>query len=78
MDGATITTIIISAFGGLILCMWGLLKGMVSNRLDRMDKRFDSVESKQDEMRDEMHAIDKRVLRIETEHASACRFERVN
>lgn len=58
MDTTTLTTILIAAFGALILAMWGLLRGMVSNRLDR-------IEDKQDSLVDGFHELDKRVFSLE-------------
>lgn len=72
MDTATITGIVILAAGGIMGGMWALLKAMVASRLDR-------IEAKQDQLVADVHAIDKRVLKLETEHANGyCRFERVN
>ena len=70
MTPETITGIVILSVSGLIGAMWALLKAMVSNRLDR-------IEAKQDATQAEIHSIDKRVLRLETEHSSHCHFERV-
>ena len=71
MTAETITGIIILSASGLIGAMWALLKAMVANRLDR-------IEAKQDMIQADIHSLDKRVLKLETEHANQiCRFERV-
>ena len=57
--------IILAAGGALILGMAGLLKAMVVSKLDTLQAAID-------EIRSEIHDIDIRVTRLETEHRLGC------
>jgi len=72
MDLVTVSGIIVSAVGVLILSMAGLIKGMMVRRIEDMQKQmsegFAALNSKVDEVQTELHHVDKRVAVIEAEH----------
>ncbi len=61
MSTATIAAIIISTFGALLLGMAALIKTMIVGKLE-------ALQIAMDEMKSEVHHLDIRVTRIETEH----------
>ena len=62
MDTQTLTAIIISACGVLLLGMAGLIKGMISWRLDRQDEEYKGLKA-------DVKSIQKDVDAIKQEHA---------
>jgi len=61
MNTVTIAGIIISTFGALLLGMAALIKTMVVGKLVDLQKAMD-------EMKSDVHHLDIRVTRLETEH----------
>lgn len=72
MNPATITAIIIGTSSALILGMAALIKTMVVGKLDALQAAMDSMKS-------DVHHIDLRVTKLETEHRmNACIYRQGN
>jgi len=59
MDTQTLTIIIIAACGALLLGMAGLIKGMISWRLDRQDVEYKDLRGDVKEIRKDLDIISK-------------------
>lgn len=68
MTAEVIATIIISSFGGLVLVMAAIIKGMVSDKLKDLQVALSAIKTVQDDLRDDLHSIDLRLVKLEVEH----------
>ena len=72
MDLPTIGAIVVGVAGALLLGMAALIKGMVLGRLDEIQRELGGLGR-------EMHRIDLRVTKLETEHRlNACHYHEAN
>lgn len=68
MSHVTITVIIISFFGSLIVSMSGIIKMMVSDKLKDLKEGLKMIQEAQNDLRENLHKIDLRLTRLEVEH----------
>ena len=67
--------VVLSAFGGLVAAVAGLIKGMVSDKLNDIKAGMTELKSaqfalkaSQDDIRDDIHQMDLRLVKLEVEH----------